>query len=208
MFEKRARFQSNEEYRRLRAGKQGATLAQWQREAETWFDGSVESVDRRLAMCERLLGGAQEKIAHTGLSADHGNALALIGALERNKVAMKELRHDILTGSTWREEAPRRSDPRLERRLLASLSSEDRRYVELTSEKIVSADRETDPDELAARSRYQAARDTSAYHDVRSDRIVDAVALRVAQRARQRPRVRIASRPAEIPNFPAELMFL
>lgn len=207
MFERRERFQSDEEYRRNAAGKQGTTLAKWQREAETWFDGSVESVDRRLAMCQRLLGTAQEKVAHTGLASDNGNSLAMLGALERSRAALTELRHDLITGSTWREEPVRRINPKREAAVLAALSSEDRRYVELTARSLVSMNADVESDELVTRARYMAARDTSSFHDVRANRVIDALAVRVSQQARQRPQVRKASLPAAVSDFPAELMY-
>lgn len=208
MFEHHVRFQSDAERRRHYATKQGETFAQWQREAETWFDGSLQSVDRRLAMCQRLLTAAEAKMARVGLRADDGNAMALVGALQTSKQALTELRHDMITGGSWRHEPVPESNPRRDQQLMASLSSEDRRYVELTSAAIVAADDGLPPGELAIQARYRAARDTSAFHEVRAERVGAALALRTSQRAQQRPRVKTAARPSAIPDYPAELMYL
>jgi hypothetical protein len=154
-------------------------------------------------MCQRLLGVEQERVARNGITASNGRALALIGSLEQSKAALVELRHDLLTGSTWREAPPPRRDPRREAALLASLPSQDRRYVELTSASIVANDREyTSGEELAIQARYRAARENQP------DRVIAALALRVGQRAAMRPRVKTATRPTSIPDVPAELLYL
>lgn len=93
------RIQSDREYARQRAAVSPAT--QWTREAEVWFDGTVESVDRRLAMCRRVLAGART----ASLEGITEKRLATIGHYEQQHVALEHLRRQLLTAGSDREAA-------------------------------------------------------------------------------------------------------
>lgn len=210
MFEPTRRFQSNAEYARVRsADREVSAAAQWQREAETWFDGTVESVDRRLAVCNRLLAQTQSALAQ---NFGDSTRTAAFDELSRVKEALLSLRADVLNGAQWRHEAsvvtPTHDQVRA---LLAGLTSADRRYVELEAAKVI----RNNPDchdlvELSGRAWRLASLEFSRYGKRRSELVADALAARVSQLARRhRPRrTAAAAPPAQIADFPAELMFL
>ncbi len=75
----------------------------WHKEAETWFTGSVDSVDRRLAQCNTLLHLAREAVAHDGIGPSTRKHLASIVDLEASQGALRHLRHDLLTAASDRE---------------------------------------------------------------------------------------------------------
>ena len=102
MFERRARAQSQAEYARKQAGQQVSVEAQWHKEAETWFDGSPDSVDRRLAACEKMLHQARTRLAHDGFTKG-ARHLETIASLEVDKGALLDLRRTLLTAATDRE---------------------------------------------------------------------------------------------------------
>jgi hypothetical protein len=104
MFERRARNQSQAEYARKQASRQVSVEAQWQKEAETWFDGSPDSVDRRLAACEKMLHQARTRLAHDGFTKG-ARHLETIASLEVDKGALLELRRTLLTAASDREAA-------------------------------------------------------------------------------------------------------
>jgi hypothetical protein len=76
---------------------------QWRREAETWFDGSVDSVDRRLAACDRLLATSREAITYGGVGPGTARHLAAVEDLTAQRRVLAELRHDLITGASDRE---------------------------------------------------------------------------------------------------------
>lgn len=235
MFERKARTQSQAEYARSQASKTASTPAQWQREAETWFDGSPESVDRRLAACERMLHVARAELAHDGLR--HGSKhIDTIASLEVDKGALLSLRRDLLTAASDREAAEKslselfppsdwddfdRSenmyapdgstwDEYDERhpRKHSSLTPQDRRFVELESAKFVAANAGVPLDELSTRAQHFAELKTSTFTPQRSRTVAAAFVSRVAALHRSAPRPQVASAPATIPDFPAEFMYL
>lgn len=212
MFESTVRPQSNAEYARSRTASRTQTAeAQWHREAETWFDGTVDSVDRRLKVCDRILASTRARLANDGLGADAGRRLANMADFEQARTALTNLRSDILSGSEWRHEAAAVApSPEHVSRLLAQLHSEDRRYVELEAAKVIRNNPGCEFTELAGRAWRQASAETSRFGKRRSDLIADAMAARVYQLARRtRPSKRTATTVRrEIPDYPAELMFL
>lgn len=91
----------NKAYRQKLADS-GQTADQWHRSSSTWFDGSVESVDHRLAMCNLLLARSEEALAK-----DLGNHkhLAAVVDLQSSQAHLRGLRRDLLTASTDKEAA-------------------------------------------------------------------------------------------------------
>lgn len=86
------------EQARQRAAISPAT--QWRRESENWFDGSVESVDSRLAACDRLLADARGQIAHDGFGSGSRKHLAAIEDLEAQREVLIARRDMFLTAGT------------------------------------------------------------------------------------------------------------
>jgi hypothetical protein len=104
MFSNGPRSQSTAEYARNRAARQLTATTQYQANGENWFDGSLDSVDARLAVCDKLLHQARTAIGVGGL----GNPAAIerIASLETDRQGLSELRSDLLTASTWRHSNP------------------------------------------------------------------------------------------------------
>lgn len=203
MFEPRPSV-SNSEYA---AHHQKVSAAQqWTRGAETWFDGSVDSVDRRLKLADRMLHEARVSLADNTANMAR---MAQADYLEQAKTALLTLRSDLLTGSQWRHEHSVAPTPDQMRRLVASLGSSDRRYIELEAAKVLRNNPGcSDPQELSGRAWRLASLEYSRYGKRRSNAVADALAARVFHLAcRNRPR-RTASAPQAIPDFPAELMYL
>lgn len=99
------RIQSNAERARQQAGVDTNTAAIWHREANQWFDGTLSSVDRRLAMCNTLLAHSREAVGKEGASRQH---LAAISDLQVAQSHLQGLREDLLTASQNKESAEHR----------------------------------------------------------------------------------------------------
>jgi hypothetical protein len=175
---------------------------QWRREAETWFDGSVESVDRRLAACDRLLTASRATLSRDGIRADTRKHLAAIEDLEAQRVVLTGLRRDLLTEASDREftAAHATASP--------TLDAADRRYVDLEAPKFFRANSDVPVDELATRARHHAELQTSTFTKQRSRAVTAAFVEKVTQLRRVAPRPRVASVPARSQDFPPELMFM
>jgi hypothetical protein len=104
MFTNGPRSQSNAEYGRQHAGRRVTAAMQYEANAEDWFDGSVDSVDARLAVCDKLLHKARTAVGVGGF----GNPAALerIASLETDHKALRDMRADLLVASTWRHSNP------------------------------------------------------------------------------------------------------
>jgi len=194
------RIHSDAENHRQRAARSVSPAAQWQREAEVWFDGSVESVDRRLGLCQRLLTASMAKVAEEGIS---GTEINKIADYEQSQGALEHLRRQLLTAAADREEKDERKrvDP-------SKLSSADRRYVELEATKFLASRPGIPLDELKIQARYHAELETSTLPASRSRDITVAFVQRVGQLRRNSPRPRVASAPPAFTDAPDEFMFI
>lgn len=70
-------------------------------DTDTWFDGTPQSIDGRIARARRLVHLAKESVARRGIQTDR---LAAISSLEADIRALTALRHDLLTGAIDRED--------------------------------------------------------------------------------------------------------
>lgn len=78
-------------------------LATYTKVAESWFDGTVQSVDRRLAQCDRLLHTARATVARMTIS-DSNRYLAAAERLSDDRRVLEGLRDDLLTGASNRRD--------------------------------------------------------------------------------------------------------
>ena len=69
-------------------------------EAETFFDGSVDSVDRRIAACDQILSRARSAAVRLGYQEGYTEIAA---SLENDRQALTELREALLNGASDRE---------------------------------------------------------------------------------------------------------
>lgn len=71
--------------------------------AESWFDGTVGSVDRRLAHCDRLLHAASFHTARLAMT-DGNRYLQATDQLRSDREVLAGLRDDLLTGGANRQD--------------------------------------------------------------------------------------------------------
>lgn len=94
---------AKERARRRHEAALSPVLAAWRESDGSWFDGSAESVDRRIARCRVLqsgLRGAAGALAGTGRELDY---IAAERDLAADRAALEGLRCDLLTGAADRE---------------------------------------------------------------------------------------------------------
>lgn len=208
MFTNGPRSHSTAEDARNQAARQLTAGAQYEANAEVWFDGGLESVDRRLAVCDKLLHQARTAVGVGGFG--DPAPLERIASLEADHCGLTELRETFLSAGNYRH--ANLSQPTMDPMGGSLLSSRDQRYVELEAAKILRANADCrDTEELVERTRRIAAVDTSTFSSQRSRAVTDALSARVVQLAqrRQQPR-RMASRSPRTPviqDFPSELMY-
>jgi hypothetical protein len=76
-------------------------LRRYANKSESWYDGSVGSVDARLARCDQLLHSARFTVARVDI-ADAGRYLGAVQALDNDRRSLLALRDDLLTGGANR----------------------------------------------------------------------------------------------------------
>lgn len=187
------------EHARQRAAAGQSDGAVWRREAEVWFDGSIESVDRRLAMCDRLLASARQAMGEDGFTAGR---LAAVDDLGRQREALDGLRCQLLTAGADIE-APTEVLPE------GKLSHRDLRWVALEAPKFFRANHSAVADELRTRAKNYAELHTSRISEQRSRTVTSAFVHKVSQlhsEASRAPRTASVDRPA--PDCADEMMFM
>ena len=179
-------------------------LAHYGEHAEDWFDGSVNSVDARLAQCHKHLHTARATVARYAI-ADSPRYLHAIEALAADAAVLGSLREDLLTGASSREDV---SGPPGWK--TAALDGPDARWVTLESARFVAAhsDALDDPHELATRAAHHAAVKTSTFTPEHSRVLCGAFVAAVTElgAAVYRPPVRTAA--AVYDDFEAEAIYL
>lgn len=145
-----------------------SAMSHWRESADSWFDGSVASVDARLRRCASLTHTAQCEVANSK-SASH---LGILNELSADRIALGSLRHDLLTGSADREAVGvSRSPGRVAAadRIAAAydrslLTKEAKRWVDLESVKFITAnaDMAHNTEELSGRARAFVATQTAS----------------------------------------------
>src|SRR6516164_10471757 len=89
-------FTSSQARESARANRRLAAQAQAFRDTQdTWYDGTVASVDRRIASCQRILHAAQSALGHSPFDIE---PLQILGELQDDHRALTGLRHDLHTG--------------------------------------------------------------------------------------------------------------
>lgn len=185
----------------------GRPATQWHREAEVWFDGSIESVDRRLAMCDRLLATSRRSLAEEGFTAKH---LAAVDGLDRQRGALEDLRHQLLTAGADRDYPS--WAPALDASNVPGkrIGGKDRRWVDLEAPRFFRAnsDARDDLEELATRAANHVALRTGSLGAERQAMITDAFCREVIQvrNKASRPRTASVERPAS--DCADEMMFM
>lgn len=189
-----------------------AALQRYASEAEKWFDGSVNSIDRRLGQCERLLHSVRATVARLSTT-DSQRYLLAAEELKSDHRALQALREDMLTGASNRADGiglpgrrtatPNQPDPAplppvevnsipqmvvdRDMRPGRDLTGSDRRWVTLESAKFVAANRDAldDLSELSTRATHHAQLHTSTFTRQRSAAVTRAFVATVAELGRQ-----------------------
>ena len=78
-------------------------MTAYTRQAESWFDGSVSSVDRRLAHCDRLLHQTRAHTARMDIQ-EAARYLRAAELLNSDREVLAGLRDDLLTGGANRQD--------------------------------------------------------------------------------------------------------
>lgn len=173
-----------------------ASVSEFRKGSDSWFDGSIESVDQRLARVNKLL-----HTAHTHAAENPADYLAVIAELTTDRTALKELREDLVSGAATRDtgyQAPR----------VAALSSEERRWVTLEAARFIAEqDDRHNVAEMAERARRHAEIATSTMERPRE--VTAAFEAAVAKHALNAPRPRTAARTRPVfTGFHDSQMFL
>ena len=177
-----------------------AALSDFRKDSDSWFDGSVGSVDRRLARCARLLHDAESAAGE-----DPAKHLAVIAELSADRTALKNLRTDLLNGANqWETRYAPRTAARKQ-----DLTNAERRWVTLESARFYAeqADARHDVTEMAERARRHAEVATSTLGR-RASLVTAAFEQAVAGHARLTPKPRTAARKPVFTAFPDSQLFL
>lgn len=165
--------------------KESATdaLEAW-RAASNWFDGSIESIDRRVAACSALT----HRLGSAGI-------FAAMDEIAAERAAAVNLRQGLLNGhERVAAAAPTRSD--------APMTVEARAFVR------EHLDVAHAPEELTYRARRHAANLTYDQPAARADAIADAFVASVTRVAATVPRQATAAAVTSVPDFDDSLMFM
>lgn len=166
-------------------------LARYAAQAEKWFDGSVNSIDRRLSFCDRLLHSVRATVARLSTS-ESLRYLSAAEDLQRDRRSLASLREDMLTGASGRADGSGLPGQRTAKRNTPSggnLTGTDRRWVELESARFLAANHEVaaDADELSIRAAHHAELKTSTFTPARSQAVTREFVAKVVDLGRQVP---------------------
>lgn len=90
-------------HRQITASSFTQAFKQYTAAAESWFDGSIGSIDKRLAACDKLIHSARSTVARLNVTDSHGY-LTASQHLASDREALAGLREDLLTGGAGRAE--------------------------------------------------------------------------------------------------------
>lgn len=74
--------------------------------SDSWFDGTPDSIDRRIAVCQRLSHICKNATIRLVDRPAGRQYVALSNSLESDRISLEALRHDILTAGMYREAFP------------------------------------------------------------------------------------------------------
>lgn len=77
--------------------------ANWERTADNWFTGSVDSIDRRIALCERLIHQASQATGRLLDRPEAAHYMKLASDLRADHEALTQMRRDLLTAAVDRD---------------------------------------------------------------------------------------------------------
>lgn len=166
----------------------------WRRTAGSWFDGTPDSIDNRIAKCDGVLAFARDTAARLGSTEAGRHAVSSIPGLEQIRRELTAARDSLLNGFSDRQDASRPAGRRTASRPAAaeSLTPSLDRAIELGSRDFLAAQNTDDHDELLHRARRYAAEQTSTLSVPAARQIAAAFVGRVEELIARRPRKRTA----------------
>ena len=159
-------------------------LRKYQSQSEKWFDGTVNSVDRRLGFCDRLLHSVRATVARLSQT-ESLRYLQAADELRGDRRYLEGLREDLLNGASGRADVSglpgQRTASAKNATPTGGLNGIDRRWVELESARFLAANTDAldDTNELATRAANHAALHTSTFTPARSKAVSRAFVAKV-----------------------------
>ena len=175
-----------------------AKMDAWRGASDGWFDGSVDSVDRRLAKCSRLLNIAKSAVGRNPEPVH----LATVTELSADYRSLQGMRDDLLTGASDREAGYTPPGRRLANH--ANIRGADRRWVILEAARFFADNDDVrhSPPELAERARRHAEAQS------RSRAMTAAFIEAVVDLSNRSPRPKMAAAASVFTGFDDAQMFL
>jgi len=167
-------------------------LAAFRESAHDWFDGTPQSIDRRMEKCSTLIATATAAVAN-----DQLDQIPTVTELTADRKALAAMREDLLNGASGREagQAPSGRRP-------LKLSSADARRVYLGSRAFYqdNLDARYDLPEIAERARR--------YAQVECPHLTEAFVASVVESAKNAPPPPRTAAVQPSTGFPDGAMFL
>lgn len=186
-------------------------LQKFSSQAEAWFDGTIGSIDRRMAACATLIHSARATVGRLSATESH-RYLGAARSLEADHRVLADLRDDMLTGASGRGDASGLPDRRTASKAspAGGLTGVDRRWVELESARFVAANRDAldSTTELTTRATHHAGVHASTFTTERSRALTRAFVAKVTDLGRQSYVPTTVRTAAVLPDFAPEAMFL
>lgn len=147
--------------RSMTAGKLRGSVQNWFATANSWFDGTPASVDRRLVECRSMLSVLHGATGRFRV-ADAGDYLELTSTLEASRRTLEEFRDDLLSGRLVAQTPQRTAS----REVVVLGSTDEARFVELESQSFLAREAGTygdDIEELTVRAANHVTAATSTW---------------------------------------------
>ena len=176
-----------------------AHMDHWKWTADKWFDGTVASVDERIAKMDNVIRFARDvtsRLGSTGAGFLCGNALP---NLEQSRRELAAVRDSLLNGFSDRQVSVpagrRTASTQAEGGSLWDMEGGLQRAIVLGSRDFVADQNTEDHDELILRAQRYAAEETSTLPIPMARQLAAAFVGAVEELIAKRPRKRQAARP-------------
>lgn len=212
------------------AAKVRELVSNWESSTDSWFDGSVESIDNRLAQCKKFANVCREATMRLMNHRDGIRYAAITTDLDIDRRSLEAMRRDLLTAATdrkgWSEVSEHEEPPICEcgRHYVApGFSHEDweklmasggrhqaNRWIELEARSFLAdnEDAADDISELRTRAAHYAQLKTSALSPDVSRAVVARFVDKVGALGKRLPRRTASVQPTALQDFPSELIYI
>lgn len=166
----------------------------------SWFDGSIESVDSRLRQCREFLSSLREAVNIDS------NFLSVAERIESDQQRLEVFRESLLNGAEFGRESV---GPIIEG-AFKHLPNNAQRWIVLESKKFLRANEDTwsDKNELLVRAKYHVNDQTKSMTPRHRSLVASAFLSEVSQNVPQKREVRQARAVAKDVEIPDQLLFM